>query len=147
VRGTIDYEAQAAIELEMLAPDDLAGLDSGVYPFSIAEEESRKVVKLAELVSAVVAEVKNGAAASSVSARFHRTMAQIIARMCQLIAPESKTSLVVLSGGVFQNRLLSRLAADALQKKGFQVITHRLVPCNDGGISLGQAIIAHFGAS
>jgi len=147
VRGTIDYEAQAAIELEMLAPDDLAGLDSGVYPFSIAEEDGRKVVKIAELVSAVVAEVRNGATASSVSARFQKTMAQIIARMCQLIATESKISLVVLSGGVFQNRLLSRLATDALQKEGFQVITHRLVPCNDGGISLGQAIIAHFAAS
>ena len=94
-----------------------------------------------------VAEVKGGATASSVSARFHRTMAQIIARMCRIIAPTSKTSLVVLSGGVFQNRLLSRLATDALQKEGFQVITHRLVPCNDGGISLGQAIIAHFAAS
>jgi hydrogenase maturation protein HypF len=147
VRGTIDYEAQAAIELEMLAPDDLGGLDSGVYPFSIAEEEGRQVVKLAELVSAVVAEVKSGAAAPLISARFHRTMAQLIVRMCQLIAPERQTSLVVLSGGVFQNRLLFRLATDALRKEGFQVITHRLVPCNDGGISLGQAVIAHFAAS
>ena len=91
--------------------------------------------------------MKSGAAAPSISARFHKTMVQIITRMCQLIAPESKTSLVVLSGGVFQNRLLSRLATDALHKEGFQVITHRLVPCNDGGISLGQAVIAHFAAS
>ncbi|MBM4463825.1 MAG: carbamoyltransferase HypF [Chloroflexi bacterium] len=146
VRGIIDYEAQAAIELEMLSPDDLPGSDFGVYPFFIAEEEGHKVVKLAELISAVVSEVKSGAAAPLISARFHKTMAQMIVRMCRLIALESQTSLVVLSGGVFQNRLLSRLAADALRKEGFQVITHRLVPCNDGGISLGQAVIAHFAA-
>jgi hydrogenase maturation protein HypF len=51
---------------------------------------------------------------------------------------------VVLSGGVFQNRLLLRLATAALKGEGFSVLTHHLVPCNDGGISLGQAVIANF---
>jgi len=51
---------------------------------------------------------------------------------------------VALSGGVFQNRLLLRLTTAALQKEGFDVLTHRLVPPNDGGVSLGQAVIANF---
>ena len=143
VRGTIDYEAQAAIELEMLAPDDIKKLDLELYPFSIVLEEEHRVVKLGELISAVVGEVKNRVPIPLISARFHRTMAGIVAQMCQIIAVETGIKVVALSGGVFQNRLLSRLAREALREEGFQVLTHRLVPCNDGGISLGQAVIAH----
>jgi hydrogenase maturation protein HypF len=144
VRGTVDYEAQAAIELEMLALDEVGKLDSDLYPFSIVEAEGCKVVKLGGLISAVAEEVKNRVPVPIISARFHRTMAQIIVQMCQLVAKETNITLVALSGGVFQNRLLSRLTTEALQGEGFQVLTHRLVPCNDGGISLGQAVIANF---
>ena len=144
VRGTVDYEAQAAIELEMLAPDEVGKLDSDLYPFSIVEIEGRKVVRLGELISAVAGEVKNRVPVPIISARFHRTMSQIIVQMCQLIAKETRINLVALSGGVFQNRLLLRLTTEALQGEGFQVLTHRLVPCNDGGVSLGQAVIANF---
>jgi hydrogenase maturation protein HypF len=144
VRGTVDYEAQAAIELEMLAPDEVAKLDSDLYPFSIVQEQECKVVKLGGLVSAVAEEVKRRVPVPLISARFHKTTSQIIVQMCQLIAQETSITLVALSGGVFQNRLLSRLTSESLQEKGFQVLTHRLVPCNDGGISLGQAVIANF---
>jgi hydrogenase maturation protein HypF len=64
--------------------------------------------------------------------------------MCQLIANETGITQVALSGGVFQNRLLLRRAVDLLESSGFQVFTHRQVPCNDGGISLGQAVIASY---
>jgi len=144
VRGTVDYEAQAAIELEMLAPDEVDKLDSDLYPFSIVQEQECKVLKLGGLVSAVAEEAKRRVPVPLISARFHKTMSQIIVQMCQLIAQETSINLVALSGGVFQNRLLSKLTTEALQEKGFQVLTHRLVPCNDGGISLGQAVIANF---
>jgi hydrogenase maturation protein HypF len=144
VRGTVDYEAQAAIELEMLAPDKVDKLDSDLYPFSIVQEQECKVVKLGGLVSAVAEEVKRRVPVPLISAKFHKTMSQIIVQMCQLIAQETGIKQVALSGGVFQNRLLSKLTIEALQEKGFQVLTHRLVPCNDGGISLGQAVIANF---
>jgi hydrogenase maturation protein HypF len=142
VRQEIDYEAQAAIELEMLAPDGVEERES--YPFSIVEYQGTRVVKLGELLSAVAQDARNRTPASVISLRFHHTMAEIITQMCKLIARESGINQVALSGGVFQNRLLLRLATAALQRKGFSVLTHHLVPCNDGGISLGQAVIANF---
>jgi hydrogenase maturation protein HypF len=145
VREEIDYEAQAAIELEMLAPDELNESES--YPFSIVEHQGIRVVKLGELVRAVVRDVRNQTPAPIISLKFHHTVAQIIADMCQLIAKDTGINQVALSGGVFQNRLLLKLAIAALQKEGFNVLTHHLVPCNDGGISLGQAVIANFARS
>jgi len=142
VRAEIDYEAQAAIELEMLAPDEKD--KSGSYPFSIVEEGGMRVVKLKELLAALVRDVRNKTPVPEISLKFHHTVAEIAAAMCKLIAGESKINQVVLTGGVFQNRLLLRLATDALRTEGFSVLTHHLVPCNDGGISLGQAVVAHF---
>ena len=146
VRKEIDYEAQAAIELEMLAPNEVGEFDAKSYPFCIVEQQGMKVVKLGELISTIVQDVKNEVPVPIISLKFHNTMAQIILRMCKLIAEETGIAQVALSGGVFQNRLLLKLAITALQREGFSVLTHHLVPCNDGGISLGQAVIANFGS-
>jgi hydrogenase maturation protein HypF len=140
VRQEIDYEAQAAIELEMLAPDE--EYEGQLYPFSIAEHDGVRVVKLAELFEEVVGEVRNGTPASSISLRFHHTAASMVSEMCKLISGETGITRAALSGGVFQNRLLLRLTADALRREGFTVLIHRTVPTNDGGISLGQVVIA-----
>jgi len=144
VRGEIDYEAQAAIELEMLAPDELGEFEGKCYPFSIVKDQGIKVVKLEGLFSTIVQDTRNQVPVPIISLKFHNTMAEIIAEMCKLIAEESGITQVALSGGVFQNRLLLKLATSALHKEGFTVLTHHLVPCNDGGISLGQAVIANF---
>jgi len=141
VRGEIDYEAQAAIELEMLASD---AMNAKAYPFVINSEEGIGVVGLRELLSALVRDVKDKVPPPEISLKFHNTIAEITAEMCKSIAKESKIKRVALSGGVFQNRLLLRLTMAALQKEGFDVLTHRLVPPNDGGVSLGQAVIANF---
>jgi hydrogenase maturation protein HypF len=119
VRGEVDYEAQAAIELEMLATPEAQ--DSGSYPFSIAEQDGMNVVQLGKLLTAVMDD-----------------------ETCQRIAQRTGLSEVALSGGVFQNRLLLRIATNDLRQAGFSVLTHRLVPPNDGGISLGQAVVANF---
>jgi hydrogenase maturation protein HypF len=76
--------------------------------------------------------------------RFHNTLAQIIAEMCRQIASDTGLDRVALSGGCFQNRLLLSKTVHALREGGFEVLTHQEVPCNDGGVSLGQATIAHF---
>jgi len=147
VRWEIDYEAQAAIELEMLAPDEPDKREIKAYPFSIIGDQGVKVVKLEKLISSVSRDVRNQAPTSIISLKFHYTMAQIIAEMCKTITEETGINEVALSGGVFQNRLLLKLAISALRKEGLSALTHHLVPCNDGGISLGQAVIANFAGS
>jgi len=144
VKEEIDYEAQAAIELEMLAPGRADDFDSKFYPFSIVEHQGVRVVKLGELFSAIVQDVEDRVPIPIISLKFHNTMAQMIVGMCRLTAIETGITQVALSGGVFQNRLLLKLATTALGREGFGVLSHKLVPCNDGGISLGQAVIANF---
>ncbi len=145
VRGEVDYEAQAAIELEMLADENENA--PAVYPFTIAKEDACRVVKLGGLIAAVIDDAKQGMPVSAVSTKFHWTMAKMIVDMCRAISRDTGIKVVALSGGVFQNRLLFRIAVDGLREEGFEVLTHRLVPCNDGGISLGQAAIANFAVS
>ena len=144
VRGEIDYQAQAAIELEMLAPDAAPGLEPEPYPFTITENGGVRTVRLAELFSAVTQDIRSQLPVEIISLKFHNTVAGIITRMCRLISEDTGITQVALSGGVFQNRLLLRLTTSALKKEAFSVLTHHLVPCNDGGISLGQAVIANF---
>ena len=141
VRGEVDYEAQAAIELEMLSPDDTH--DSGSYPFSIVNQDGMSIVKLGQLLATVIEDVKGDAPPSLISAKFHNTICQAIVQMCHLVSERTGLKEVALSGGVFQNRLLLRLTDNALRQEGFTVLTHSLVPPNDGGISLGQAVIAN----
>ena len=144
IRQEIGYEAQAAIELEMMAPDETGKIETESYPFSIVENEKARIVRLSDLILAVVQDVRSQTAVPQISLKFHNTVSEMIVRMCKLIAQDTGINQVALSGGVFQNRLLLRLAVAALKKEGFNVLTHRLVPCNDGGISLGQAVIANF---
>jgi hydrogenase maturation protein HypF len=144
IRGEIDYEGQAAVELEMTAYDagDEVGNDS--YPYSIIEHDGTNIIKLKELLSAIVKDLYRDVSKATISARFHNTVAQIICEMCQLIARKTEINQVALSGGVFQNRLLLRKVVPFLESAGFSVLTHKQVPCNDGGISLGLAVIANF---
>ena len=144
VRGEIDYEAQAAIELEMAAPANLDASRFREYPYSIEAVAGVKTVRLGGLFRAVLDDVSHAVPVPEISTRLHITVARMTVEMCQLIADETGLRRVALSGGVFQNRLLLRLTVEHLKGAGFEVLTHHLVPCNDGGISLGQAAIAHY---
>jgi len=132
VRGKIDYEAQAAIELEMVADES----ETGSYPFSIIEQNGMNIVHLDELFSAIIVELVKGVSSASISTRFHRTIAQVVMQMCKRLVSRTGINKVALSGGVFQNRLLLRLTGAALEGAGLRVLTHSEVPTNDGGVSL-----------
>jgi hydrogenase maturation protein HypF len=144
IRGKIDYEGQAAVELEMAAYEEDYDHAQESYPYRIVEDQGIRIVHLRDLLSAVMEDLHQGTSKGRISVKFHNTVARMINEMCHLIADETGITQVALSGGVFQNRLLSRKAVSLLESSGFQVFTHRQVPCNDGGISLGQAVIANF---
>jgi hydrogenase maturation protein HypF len=142
VRSEIDYEAQAAIDLEMIAYDKVE--ETASYPFDIVEVEGMRQIRVGELFGSVIDDIRHGVSQPMISVRFHNTVARMITEVCQDIAAKTDIRDVVLSGGVFQNRLLLRKAVNSLEEAGFCVYTHRQVPTNDGGISLGQAVVANF---
>jgi len=146
IRGEIDYEGQAAVELEMAAHKENRVDDKESYPYHIGEDKGTRIVQLVDLLSAVIADLKRGASQGRISVKFHNTVARMVNEMCRLIANETGINHVALSGGVFQNRLLLAKTVNLLEESGFQVFTHRQVPTNDGGVSLGQAVIANFAA-
>jgi hydrogenase maturation protein HypF len=143
LRREISYEAQAAVELEMAAKDIIENGQFEPYPFRIENGEI-KIIRLRELLLAVVRDVKDNTPVEVIAARFHVTIESIIIKMCWAIFRDTGLNTVALSGGVFQNRLLIRRVEPALIKEGFRVLVHKQVPTNDGGISLGQAVIANF---
>ncbi len=143
--GEAAYEAQAAIELEMSAPDDINDIiNQGAYPYVIDKENGIFVIRLAKLIKAIIGDVGNKTAIPVISARFHNTIAAIIIETSKLISKQTGIKTVALSGGVFQNRILLNLVITGLEKEGFNVLSHKIVPCNDGGLALGQAVIAHY---
>ena len=142
VRGEVEYEAQAAVELEMLAGNEAT--ETGSYPFYVTEQDGLSLVQLQDLFSAIIHDLQGDTTQAIISARFHNTIARMIRELCQVISDKTGITRVVLSGGVFQNRLLLRKTVSLLEASGFEVFTHRQVPCNDAGISLGQAVIANF---
>jgi hydrogenase maturation protein HypF len=142
VRGKIDYEAQAAVELERLC-DDVGGPGDG-YPFHVREEDGEWIVHLADLFSAILEDLGRGVPRGRISSRFHLTVALMIVSVCEILSHSTGLRRVVASGGVFQNRMISGLTRRLLEEKGMEFIGHREVPCNDACISLGQAVIAHF---
>jgi len=126
----------------MVAYDEVDETDH--YPFSIVEKDGLSIFKLQDLFSAILYDLQSNTAKAKISVKFHNTIARMTNELCQIISHKKGISQVVLSGGVFQNRLLLRKTVSLLEADGFTVFTHKQVPCNDGGISLGQAVIAHF---
>ena len=142
VREEIQYEAQAAIDLEMIAynaPDE-----GGFYPFKFDEQDGATIIKLHDLLVAVITDIKDHVPVSAIAARFHNTVARMILETCLAISKKTGIKEAALSGGVFQNRILLGKTRAMVESAGLRVYTHRQVPCNDGGISLGQAVIANF---
>jgi hydrogenase maturation protein HypF len=144
VRGEIDYEGQAAVELEMTAYGAMNEVSGKGYPYSIAEHDGIHIIQLKELFLAIIRDLQQGASKAQISAKFHNGVSQMVLELCQVIARTAGIKQVTLSGGVFQNRLLLRTVVPLLKRQGFLVLTHQQVPTNDGGISLGQAVVANF---
>jgi hydrogenase maturation protein HypF len=135
-RDRVSYEGEAAIELE--AAVDEAALDAG-YPFAITTG-SLPGMDPRPLWDAVLDDLARSTPIGIMAARFHRGLADAIAAMVRRVAGDLDT--VALTGGVFQNAILLELVTAALRTAGFRVLTHARLPTGDGGVSLGQAVIA-----
>jgi hydrogenase maturation protein HypF len=148
------YEAQGAIEMEMLSRDV-----AECYPYDLRPVgqpapwgEIRRLppytsfheVALAPLLKSVLEDVRDGRSLGEIGSKFHRSLATMTGDVCRTIAEETGLRTVVLSGGCFQNRLLLKLVVEELLKHHLSPLLHRQVPANDGGLSLGQAAIGHF---
>jgi len=136
VRHRIDYEGQAAIELEALA--DSVGETTG--PTMRMAVGPDGVIDPAGMLRAMVSALRAGAQPAELAAEFHRAIAVAVTEVVEQVAESVR--LVGLTGGVFQNVLLLRECRQRLQQAGFEVLTHHTVPPNDGGLALGQAAIA-----
>lgn len=139
IRNDVTYEAQAAIEMEVLSKPFLK---TKPYPFSVDQS-----ILLEELLQSIVHDVRTGKPAGMIGARFHKTIADITIDVCKRARVQTRLSEVVLSGGVWQNQILLYLVRDGLEREGFTVYFHKQVPCNDGGLALGQAVAANAIAS
>jgi hydrogenase maturation protein HypF len=138
LRDRVKFEAQAALELEARAEGDA----DRVYPVDIQDQDGRTVVRTPDVVRGVVEDILAGVGTERIGSRFHATLADVIVRTCCRLRDRYALDRVALSGGVFQNVRLLRLAVDGLGGAGFRVYTHHQVPPNDGGLALGQAAIA-----
>jgi len=141
LRSEISYEGQAAIELEAAAaPGDHPAYDVGFT----RDGEGPLVMNLLATVRAIAADLRAGVDGAAIAARFHYTLARAIALACEFARTQGAPATVALSGGCFQNRRLTELTKTELESLGFEVLLHERVPCNDGGLALGQAAVASF---
>ena len=151
VRQVVNYEAQAAIEFEAMADP----LEKGVYPFNITSEKGKSdkdpgpnikayIIDPTPLLDSLLTDLKKHIPIPVISARFHNGVAEMVRDVVAAIRQETGISQVALSGGVWQNTTLLTKTVVLLRSSGFDILLHRQVPPNDGGIALGQAVIGHF---
>ena len=134
------YEGQAAIELETLADDGRPIAPWPPHDLGVAPD-GRLLVDGGALIAATVRDVLGGMQAGRVAARFHLSLSESVLAVARRVRDERGVSTVGLTGGVFQNAVLTRLCAQQLSAFGFTVLVHRSVPANDGGIALGQMMV------
>jgi hydrogenase maturation protein HypF len=139
IRQAVNYEAQAAIELEMaMTPSD----DGSGYPLSLLPDGRHWVIGTRSLFEALLTDLTGNVPAGTISRRFHNGLVRSLVQVAHILREQSGLNRACLSGGVFQNVYLTEHLEAQLSAAGFEVFTHSEVPAGDGGISLGQALIA-----
>ena len=139
IRRQVNYEAQAAIELEMAIGNSC---DESAYPFDLVPEGQGWVMDTRSLFEALLRDIAGGVPVGDVSRRFHNGLVEVLAEVGSRLREQSGLERACLSGGTFQNVYLFERLCARLRKDGFQVFVHSEVPAGDGGLSLGQALVA-----
>jgi hydrogenase maturation protein HypF len=140
---SVNYEGQAAVKLESIADE----YETGNYPFDINSNVGTRcrvsfIIQWQTVIKHIMEDLQHRTANPVISARFHNSIVEMVAQVCIMLRDIVGLHDVVLSGGVFQNNFLLSRSIHKLTSNGFTVYIHQKVPCNDGGISLGQAVIA-----
>jgi hydrogenase maturation protein HypF len=146
IASEVTFEGQAAIALETAAARARPSFDADPYPFNVDEPKSPDapmVLDLRPTIAAIARDTADRSPAAECAAKFHNTLAAAIVEICQRIRQSDGLDRVCLSGGTFQNLYLLERTIVKLRRHGFTVFQHALVPANDGGIALGQAVIAN----
>lgn len=138
VRSTCSFEGQAAIELEYAACKG----DNGEYGFIVEKLFGIYKISVTEMILGIINDAGKGISKGIISSKFHKTLVAMVNDICCRLRSDTGYDRVVLSGGVFQNILLLSGCIKKLGSSGFHVFIHSRVPANDGGISLGQTVIA-----
>ena len=132
-----DYEGQGGILLENIGDES----ERGSYAYEIKEGDG---ISFRLMFLQILEDIRNHIEPSFISMKFHRTLGDVILKVCSKERERTGIHTVAFSGGVFQNRLLLGLSEKLLIEHGFTVLTHSNIPCNDGGLSLGQGAIAYY---
>lgn len=139
------FEGEAAMALETAAEKyDRAhpGISPDIQTDVKTEDSGQLMLLTTSFFKTLMAEKMTGADSGKLASDFHRGLSQMLVAACEKLRESRGINIVALSGGVFQNKTLTRMTAEALEKKGFNVLLHRFAPPNDGGIALGQAVAA-----
>jgi len=139
IRRHVNYEAQAAIELEMAIGNSA---DDDSYPFDLFQDGEGWIIDTRSLFESLLHDIASRAPVGAISARFHNGLAAVLSEVADRLRQRSGLERVCLSGGTFQNIYLFEKLCIRLRKNGFQVFVHSEVPAGDGGLSLGQAMVA-----
>ncbi len=138
IRDEISYEGQAAMELESFCASGIKKR----YNFCICKEGEEFIIDPQEIFIDIIKDLKEGIDKKVIAAKFHNTVAEFTLNLCGKIRENTGINKIALSGGVFQNKYLTEKVISLLKDNGFNVFIQRKVPPNDGGISLGQAVVA-----
>jgi hydrogenase maturation protein HypF len=137
VQQVCSYEGQAAIRLEACAQ-----ATDRAYPYDIADSNGMLVMDPLPAIHGIVDDLRRGRSAGEVSGAFHNTFVAMLAEAAGQAAREVGLDHVALSGGTFQNAWVLVGLCEALRQAGLEPVVHEHIPCNDGGLSLGQAVVA-----
>lgn len=140
LRQEISYDAQAAIELEVIADRK----EEGVYRYQIENDNGNYIINTNQIIKDVIIDIKDKVDMSIIAKRFHNTIIALSIEICKLLRDKYEINQVALSGGVFQNEIILKGIYAGLKRDGFKVYTHAQIPCNDGGLALGQLVVANY---
>ncbi len=133
---SVNFEGQAAMELEASIDPD----ETGIYPVNLDAGQ----IQVDAMIAAIIADWRAGRPPGQIAARFHNSLVKMNLEVCMDIKEKRTINTVALSGGVWQNQFLLNHTIETLKKNGFKVLTHWQLPANDGGLALGQAMVAEY---